>query len=90
MVTMTTNDPVIRYVAGGILLAAFLACLAVVVHGYWYNADYIIPAVIEWVLASAVTGSLTLLGVHLGSTGMSSGVKQGANVVTEAKNGNGR
>lgn len=87
---MTTNDPIIRYVAGGILLTSFIACLAVVVHGYWYNVNYVIPALIEWVLASAVTGSLTLLGVHLGSAGTSSAVKQGASVATEAKNGNGR
>ncbi len=65
------------------MAAGFLGCLAVVVHGYWYNPEYQIPAVVSWVLGGAFSGALTLLGVHLGAAGAQVAVGQGAQVVRE-------
>ena len=79
-----TTDPVVRFTAGLILVAGFLGCLAVVVHGYWFNVNYQIPAVVSWVLGGAFSGALTLLGVHLGAGNTQSAVGQGAQVTREA------
>ena len=79
-----TTEPIVRVTAGAILLSGFLGSLAVVIHGYWYNNEYQIPAVVSWVLGGAFSGALTLLGVHLGSIGTQSAVVQGARVVGEA------
>lgn len=79
-----TTDPIVRIVAGGVLAAGFLGCLAVVVHGYWYDNAYQIPAVVSWVLGGAFSGALTLLGVHLGAQGAQVAVGQGAQVTREA------
>jgi hypothetical protein len=88
---MATNDPVIRYTAGGVLLAAFLATLAVAMHGYWVSPDYQLPPFVASILSAGVGGALTLLGVHLGGVGTTQAVTQGAQaasqgaaVVTEA------
>ena len=78
------TDPSVRITAGAILLSGFLGSLAVVVHGYWYNNEYQIPAVVSWVLGGAFSGALTLLGVPLGAIGPQSAVVQGARVVGEA------
>lgn len=81
---MVTTDPTIRLTAGGILVLAFAGCLAVVVHGYWLSSAYVIPPLLSWILGSAVTGALTLLGVHLGVGSTQTSVIQGAKVTTEA------
>ena len=78
------TDPIVRGTAGAILFSGFLGCLAIVVHGYWYNAEYQIPAVVSWVLGGAFSGALTLLGVHLGAVGTQAAVTQGVRVVGEA------
>lgn len=77
------TDPVVRWTAGGIVLAVVCAALAVCVHGYWLDAHYQIPTVIDNVLVGAVAGALPLLGVHVGGTGVSTGVTQGQAGVKE-------
>jgi hypothetical protein len=79
-----TTDPVVRITAGAILAGGFFGALAVVVHGYWFNPEYQIPAVVSWVLGGAFSGALTLLGVHLGAIGTQAAVGQGARVVQQA------
>lgn len=86
---MVTNDPVARYTAGAVLVLAFVGCLAIAVHGYWQSPNYQLPAFIASVLSAGIGGALTLLGVHLGTSGTTQGVNQGAQVVTDAKAGNG-
>ena len=83
------TDPIVRLTAGGILLIAFAGALAVVVHGFWLNPEYVMPPIISWMLGSSITGALTLLGVHVGVQGMQVGVSQGATVTKEAIQVNG-
>lgn len=66
--TTVATDPIIRYGAAAVLLLTFLGALVVAVHGYLMIADYTPPPLINGVLAGAVTASLPLLGVHIGST----------------------
>ena len=87
---MTTNDPAVRYTAGAILVIAFCAALLVAVHGYWDNPNYSVPPVISTVIASAVSGALTLLGVHLGATGSVAGVREGGDIAAKSTPSNGK
>lgn len=84
-----TTDPVVRYTAGLVLVLAFTASLAVALHGYWVSSTYVPPPVIVTVIASAVTGSLTLLGVHVGGSATTSGVVQGGKIAAEQTTTNG-
>lgn len=72
---MVTTDPVIRYTAGGILVAAFCGAVAIVVHGYWIDPHYTIPTTIDALLSAALAGALTLLGVHVGVNGAEKGAE---------------
>jgi hypothetical protein len=63
---VSASDPVVRYTAGAIMVLAFTASLAVLVHGYWDNPSYTVPPLIAGIVLSAVTGAAGALGVHLG------------------------
>lgn len=93
---MLTNDPVVRYTAGAVLLAAFLGGLAIAIHGYWNSTTYVLPPFVASILSAGIGGALALLGVHVGGVGTAQAVnqgaeasRQGAQVVTEAKVANG-
>lgn len=77
-------DLVVRAVAGAILVLAFAAACAITVHGYWQDPGYQIPGVVSLILGSAVSASLTLLGVNVGHLGYASAVTQAAQA---ARNG---
>jgi hypothetical protein len=76
---MVANDPVVRYTAGAILVLAFLGCMAIAVHGYWTNANYTLPPIIDTILTAGVAGALTLLGVHVGNSASAFAAGSGAN-----------
>ena len=84
-----STDPVVRYASAGVLLLTFAAALTVTVHGYWSDPSYQIPALISYALGSAITGALTLLGVHLGTEGAANAsaasVDQTARVIQSAQ-----
>jgi hypothetical protein len=82
-----TTDPIIRVAAGAVLVSAFIASLAVVVHGYWLNPGYTIPPLIEGILSSALGAAFTLLGVHLGSVSTQAAVQSTTQAVREVANG---
>jgi hypothetical protein len=62
-----STDPVVRYVAGIVLLLTFAGAMAVIVHGYWVDAHYAIPSALDALVTSAVTAAVALLGVHAGA-----------------------
>lgn len=80
------TDPAIRYVSLGVICAAFLGFLAVIIHGYWIDSSYAVPPLIATVLASAISIASTLLGVHVGTSTTVTGIKEG-NSVTNGTNG---
>lgn len=81
---MGTNDPVVRYAAGAILVLAFLGALAVTIHGFWDNPNYALPAIVAGVLMSGVTTAGALLGVHLGAAGTQQTVQTTSSVTNTA------
>lgn len=80
---VATTDPVVRYTAGAVLLAAFLGCLAIAVHGYWDSSSYLMPAFVASILSAGMGGALTLLGVHVGGQGTTQAVSQGARAASQ-------
>jgi len=84
---MSTTDPVVRYLAAGILLAVGIGAMAIVVHGYWQDGAYQPPALISWTLGAIVTGAAGTLGWHVGAQTTSAGFSQGVTTVKEAQNG---
>lgn len=85
-----TQDPIVRYVAGLILVLAFAGAGAVVVHGYWLDAGYQPPQLVGGAIGSVIAACLVLLGVHVGNTGTQTAMSATSKVVTEQKNGNGK
>lgn len=84
---MQTTDPVVRYTAAAILLAAFFSALAVSMHGYWMSSEYSPPPIIVAILTSGVFGAAGALGLHVGTNTTITGVNAGAAAATAAHNG---
>lgn len=82
-----TNDPITRLTAAIVLVLAYAAAVAVVVHGYWTDANYNIPALIAGILGSGITVAGTLLGVHVGATGALQAATNTGAVVKSIQNG---
>lgn len=84
-----TNDIVTRVVAGAILIIAFGAAMAIIVHGYWETPTYTVPPVIAGIVVSGVTVSGTILGVHIGVTSAMNGSAAGTTAAVAASKVNG-
>lgn len=82
-------DAPTRYTALGLLASAFLAALAVSVHGYWADPGYQPPPMVVFLIGSAVTTAAHVLGVQQGQQTSSQGVQLGADTATNGhlKNG---
>lgn len=84
---MATNDPVVRYAAIAVLLAAFFSGLAVTMHGYWSSSTYSPPPFVVSILASGMLAAAGALGLHIGSTTTITGVDTGVKAASTGSNG---